>query len=138
MRSLLAALSLGCALAAPAVATDWNADLEHIATDAGSQSPWRAADQIPLQPVMSVERRGEGWSQLDGWMRGDPVLRQWVIGRFDSNRDTWLSDAEASDARRTFYSMADLNRSGRLTSEEFVSGWAVAKGELLNLYALAG
>jgi len=151
LRKLLTVLLLASGITAPAVAANWNDDLARVMrhwTPPAPQSAWRP-DGIPdqteagydpalIDPFVSHERRGAGWALLDGWMRGDPVLRQWVLSRFDANGDTWLSEDEAEVARRTFYSMADTNGSGRITSEEFVLGWAQARDELRRTYAVAG
>ena len=150
MRKLLAALSLAGLLAVPAIATDWNADLDDLARrwarpDA-PQSEWRDEPDLPYlegsltEPVRAFAYAGEGWATLDGWMRGDPLLRHWVLNRFDLNGDTWLSVSEAATARRAFYSLADANRSGVITSEEFVSGWGMVRAAVFGGYgyALAG
>lgn len=143
LRKLFAVLSLGCVLTAPSVATGWN-DLESMArrwAPAAPQSEWGSAeagshryDLVETRPGFSYF--GDGWPVLDGWMRGDPLLRHWVLHRFDLNGDTWLSEPEARTARRTFYAMADGNGSGRMTSEEFVTGWMRVRQELHGFYAL--
>ena len=153
MRKLLAALSFACLLTVPAIATDWNADLDDLARrwdrSDGPQSEWRDDGDAPYADAQYVEGRpnesvaafsyaGDGWATLDGWMRGDPLLRQWVVHRFDLNGDTWLSVAEATMARRAFYALADANRSGIITSEEFVNGWGTVRGAVFGAYALAG
>ena len=151
MRRLLTVLLLASGITAPAVATNWNDDLVQVMrhwTPSAPQSEWRpdrgreeadaGYDPAVVDPFVSHERRGVGWAMLDGWMRGDPVLRQWVLSRFDANRDTWLSEGEAAAARRTFYAMADTNGSGRITSEEFVLGWVQARDELRRAYEAVG
>ena len=141
MRRLIAALSLGCALAAPAVAVGWHDDIDEFAdgwTTEGPQSEWSMAER-PLDGRLAVppaDRAGDGWMLLDGWMRGDPLLRHWVLHRFDLDGDAWLTASEAEAAQRTFYQIADANGSGRITSEEFVDGWAQVRQELRGFYAL--
>jgi hypothetical protein len=139
LRKLSAALSLGCALAAPAVAAGLDDQLNWLVghrAPAAMQSEWQPVEPVRQPgPWMTAVRRGEGWASLDGWMRGDPVLRAWVVFRFDADADGWLSADEAEAARTAFYAMADLNGSGRMTSEEFVVGWAKARAELDSLYA---
>ena len=112
MRKLLAALSLACLLTVPAIATDWNGELDDLAQrwdqPDGPQSEWRDAPYAPdldgsvIDPVRAFAYAGDGWATLDGWMRGDPLLRQWVLHRFDLNGDSWLSAPEAAMARRAF------------------------------------
>lgn len=144
MRGLVVALAFGCAVAAPAVALDWNSELLELAhrwPTAAPQSEWQSDTATPLDEhwdgnEAGLSRQGAGWAMLDGWMRGDQLLRRWVVYRFDQNGDAWLSVAEAQAARQAFYSMADANGSGRITSEEFVVGWKEARRELRDSYAL--
>ena len=148
LRKLLAALSLACLLAAPVIATDWNADLDDLAqrwdqSDA-PQSEWRDEADVPysedrlIEPIRPFAYAGDGWATLDGWMRRDPLLRQWAIQRFDADGDTGLSLAEAASARHSFYALADGNRSGIITSEEFLNGWGTVRAAMLGPYELAG
>jgi hypothetical protein len=150
LRKLLAALSLACLLAVPAIATDWDAGLDDLARrwdrPDGPQSEWLDVPDAVYpegrlnEPIAPFGYAGDGWATLDGWMRRDPLLRQWVLHRFDLNGDTWLSVPEATMARRAFYALADANRSGIITSEEFVYGWSTVRGAVLGGYgyALAG
>lgn len=142
MRKLFAALSLGCTLAVPAVAASLEEDIERLAhgwASAGPQSEWRHYVDRPLDGRLAVPgayREGDGWLVLDGWMRGDPLLRHWVLHRFDIDGDGWLTSLEGEAARRAFYELADGNDSGRITSEEFVDGWTQVRQELRSFYAL--
>lgn len=148
MHKLIAAMWLGCAVTVPAVATDWKAELDDLAREAsapaGPQSEWREGEWLPgtgarlVDPIRPFAYRGSGWAMLDGWMRGDPLLRQWVLRGFDADGDEVLTAAEASVARHAFYSLADANRSGIITTEEFVNGWRTARDGLLGPYAVAG
>ena len=147
MRKLLAALSVACLLAVPAIATDWNAKVDDLAghwdQPDGPQSEWREHPDAPylegrlIEPVRAFAYAGDGWATLDGWMRGDPLLRHWVLHRFDLNGDTWLSVSEAAMARHAFYSLADANRSGIVTSDEFVSGWSTVRAAVFGGYGYA-
>jgi hypothetical protein len=144
LRKLFAALWLAGALTVPAVATDWNADLEDLTRDAAPQSEWREGEWVAgtgpgyVDPIRAFEHRGAGWATLDGWMRGDPTLRSWVLLRFDADGDDALSVPEAGMARRAFYTLADANRSGVITSAEFIDGWGTIRVALLGPYAFAG
>lgn len=148
MRKLVAALWLCSVLTVPAVATDWNTEIDALANAAAPaeapQSEWREGQWLPgtgarvADPIRAFEHRGPGWVTLDGWMRGDPTLRSWVLLRFDTNGDEALSTSEAAMARRTFYTLADTNRSGVITSEEFLNGWGTVRVALLGPYAFAG
>lgn len=147
MRKLVVALLLGGALSLPAVATDWDAELDELAgrwaATGAPQSPWH--DRQPqgegagyAVPIRAFAYAGSGWSTLDGWMKHDLLLRQWVARRFDSDADGALSVEEAATARRAFYLLADANRSGIITSEEFLNGWGTVRAAIINPYALAG
>lgn len=144
MRKLFAALWLAGAVAVPAVATDWNAGLDDFVRDASPQSEWRDGEWVSgtgeafVDPIRAFEYRGAGWVTLDGWMRGDPTLRQWVLLRFDADGDAALDVPEAAMARRAFYMLADGNRSGVITSDEFMNGWGTVRVALLGPYAFAG
>jgi hypothetical protein len=146
LRKLMAALWLGGVLTVPAVATDWKNELDAVAREAAPAAPteWREGDWLAgtgpgvADPIRAFEHRGPGWVTLDGWMRGDPTLRSWVLLRFDADGDEALSTSEAAMARRTFYTLADTNRSGIITSEEFLNGWGTVRVALLGPYAFAG
>lgn len=49
----------------------------------------------------------------------DPVLRQWAVRWYDSNRDGWLTLYEADAALAAFRDLADGDRDGRVTTYEF-------------------
>ena len=49
----------------------------------------------------------------------DPVLNAWAVQAFDRNRDGWLTSYEAQPAVATFKEMADTDRNGRVTVQEF-------------------
>ena len=151
MRNFLVALSLACALSMPAIATNWGAEIDGLANRWAApnapQSQWRSgADETSLagggvhrlDPIRAFTYAGSGWSTLDGWMRGDPLLRQWVLHRFDADGDGMLSINEAAMARQVFYTLADSNRSGIITSEEFLNGWGTVRAAIFDPYALAG
>jgi hypothetical protein len=135
-------LALCCALSLPAVATDWSESAEALAVEGeavAAQSEWVDDGPIvgrPREEPLPFVRDGDGWAALDGWMRGDPLLRHWVLFRFDLDADRHLTPSEAAMARRGFYQIADVNRSDRITSEEFVAGWLVVREELRDFYAV--
>ncbi|MCY7280082.1 MAG: hypothetical protein LH610_04150 [Sphingomonas bacterium] len=49
----------------------------------------------------------------------DPVIRQWAVRMYDSNRDGWLTLYEAQAALAAFRELADGNRDGRVTTYEY-------------------
>ncbi|MFC3713693.1 hypothetical protein ACFOMD_14030 [Sphingoaurantiacus capsulatus] len=138
MRKLIIALALGGALSLPAIANDWTEQAETLADDGFALA---GSDEWGEEPRLAAPDRfgqfrydGSGWAELDGWMRGDPTLRHWVLFRFDLDADGQLTADEAAMARRGFYELADANRSDRITSEEFVSGWMAVRQELQGFY----
>jgi hypothetical protein len=52
----------------------------------------------------------------------DPVLREWAVRRFDTNRDGWLTLYEAQPALAAFKDIADGDRDGRITTWEYARG----------------
>lgn len=147
MRNLIIALALGCAASLPAIASDMSERAYVFADDGAAivaDSEW--VDEAPAEEPIVHEApdrfgmfryAGGGWAELDGWMRGDPILRHWVLFRFDLDADGYLAPDEAAMARRAFYEMADANRSDRITSEEFVTGWSAVRQELRGFYAVS-
>ena len=146
MRKLVFALLIGCGLALPAVATGWNAELDDLASRWAADAPqssWREdgppiAARGHVDPIRAFAYAGRGWSTLDGWMKGDLLLRQWIAHRFDLDADGALSVEEAAMARRSFYLLADASRSGIITREEFLTGWGTVRAAIFDPYALAG
>jgi hypothetical protein len=49
----------------------------------------------------------------------DWVLMNWALKFFDRDRDIMLSDGEAQAAAEAFRDMADTNRDGRITPQEY-------------------
>ena len=49
----------------------------------------------------------------------DWVLMNWALKFFDRDHDTMLSDGEAQAAAEAFRQMADTNRDGRITPQEY-------------------
>jgi hypothetical protein len=49
----------------------------------------------------------------------DWVLMNWALKLFDRDHDMMLSDAEAQAAAGEFRELADTNRDGRVTPEEY-------------------
>lgn len=146
MRNLVLSFVLAAAAALPAVASDQSYRLDLMTQDwaqTDNQSMW-VDEPAPAEPIyghpldaapaLRFAYTGGGWGALDGWMRGDPTLRHWVMFRFDLDADGALTPSEATAARRAFYEIADLNRSDRITSEEFVTGWMAAREELRGFY----
>ena len=146
MRQLTLALALGVAAALPAIANEEGFRRDEMVAQweaMPTQSTWvdeptaedRSYERASPQPA-AFSRAGDGWAALDGWMRGDPTLRYWVMHRFDLDADGWLAGDEAMMARRAFYQIADTNRSDLITSEEFVAGWSLVRQELRSFYAV--
>ena len=49
----------------------------------------------------------------------DWVLMNWALKFFDRDHDMMLSDGEAQAAAEAFRKMADTNRDGRITPQEY-------------------
>ncbi len=49
----------------------------------------------------------------------DWVLMNWALKFYDKDRDILLSPAEAQAAAASFRAMADANRDGRVTTDEY-------------------
>jgi hypothetical protein len=49
----------------------------------------------------------------------DWVLMNWALKFFDRDHDIMLSDSEAQAAADAFREMADINRDGRITPQEY-------------------
>ena len=49
----------------------------------------------------------------------DPVIKQWAVRTYDSNRDGWLTLYEAQGALAAFKDLADGDRNGRVTTYEY-------------------
>lgn len=145
MRNLVIAF-VAASAALPAIAGGQSFRLDIMAdrwAATAAQSPWTEPSAAPVRALDRVVAAtpgfaydGEGWSSLDGWMRGDPTLRHWVLHRFDLDADGRLSPDEGGMARRGFYAIADVNRSDRITREEFVAGWSEIRRELQSFYAI--
>lgn len=63
----------------------------------------------------------------------DPTLNSWALARFDANHDGWLTLYEAQAALGEFKQLADTNRDGRVTVQEY----AEAKRFLVARFNLA-
>jgi hypothetical protein len=57
----------------------------------------------------------------------DWVLMNWALKFFDRDHDIMLSDGEAQAAAEAFRQMADTNRDGRITPQEY----SAARAEIL-------
>jgi hypothetical protein len=55
----------------------------------------------------------------------DWVLMNWALKYFDSDHDVMISDAEAAIAAEQFRKIADSNRDGRVTPEEYRAARAI-------------
>lgn len=49
----------------------------------------------------------------------DPVLMEWALRLFDTNRDGWLTLYEAQPALEMFREIADSDGDGRVTTAEY-------------------
>ena len=68
-----------------------------------------AADQPIVQPTPAALRL----------FQSDWVLMNWALKFFDKDRDILLEPAEAQAAADEFRKLADTNRDGRVTPEEY-------------------
>lgn len=59
----------------------------------------------------------------------DWVLMNWALKFFDTDRDILLSPAEAAAAAAAFRELADANRDGRVTTDEYraARAWILAR-----------
>ena len=49
----------------------------------------------------------------------DPQLKAWALKLFDGNKDGWLTLYEAQPALAKFKEIADADRDGRVTTQEY-------------------
>jgi hypothetical protein len=49
----------------------------------------------------------------------DPQLKAWALQLYDRNHDGWLTIYEAQPAYNEFKEIADANRDGRVTPQEY-------------------
>lgn len=61
---------------------------------------------------------GSGVDDLHPALRDTPQGRMLMLRRYDINRDGRINRAEARDANRDFFQLADRNRDGQLTGRE--------------------
>lgn len=72
------------------------------------------AQQQPTPAVASVNP-----AAARSLLERDWVLMNWALKFYDADRDILLSPGEAQSAADAFRSMADANRDGRVTTEEY-------------------
>ena len=74
-------------------------------SQAGAATPHKGA-AVPSSAAVALFQR-------------DWVLMNWGLRFYDGNRDNALSPAEAAPAAKAFRKIADRNRDGRITPEEY-------------------
>jgi hypothetical protein len=72
----------------------------------------------PAAPTASTASASLNPRAIDLFER-DPVLNAWALRTFDRNGDGWLTLYEAQPAVGAFKEMADTDRDGRVTVQEF-------------------
>lgn len=77
-----------------------------MAVPAGAQQQPRAASVRVTHEARALFER-------------DWVLMNWALKFYDTDHDIMLSDAEAQLAAEEFRKLADVNRDGRVTPEEY-------------------
>ena len=76
-------------------------------------APAASGQPTPASATFSVAPEARGLFERD-W-----VLMNWALKFHDSNRDILLEPAEAQSAANEFRKMADTNRDGRVTQDEY-------------------
>ena len=77
---------------------------------------------------------GSGWRVLEPELAFDPLLRDWVMLRFDANGNGRLGRYEARAANESFWALADPNRDGSTSEEEWTAARQAAARELDSAY----
>ena len=73
---------------------------------------------------------GSGWRMLEPELGMNPLLRDWVMLRFDANGNGRLGRHEARAANEAFWALADPNRDGSTSDEEWTAARQAAEREL--------
>lgn len=73
---------------------------------------------------------GDGWRQLDSRLRGDRLVGQWVLARFDRDKSGGIDGKEATEANRSFMRLADQNKDLRISDAELRDARAWMLGDL--------
>ena len=71
------------------------------------------AVNTPVNPSTPVN------PNANAFLDRDPVIKQWAVRTYDSNRDGWLTLYEAQGALAAFKDLADGDRNGRVTTDEY-------------------
>lgn len=77
---------------------------------------------------------GSGWRVLEPDIGVDPLLRDWVMLRFDANGSGRLGRDEARAANDAFWALADRDGDGSASDEEWNAARDVAAQELQSAY----
>ena len=79
---------------------------------------------------------GSGWRVLEPDIGVDPLLRDWVMLRFDANGSGRLGRDEARAANDAFWALADRDGDGSASDEEWGAARDVAAQELQSAYGV--
>lgn len=79
---------------------------------------------------------GSGWRVLEPAIALDPLLRDWVMLRFDANGSGRLGRDEARAANAAFWSLTDRDGDGSASEEEWNAARAIAAGEVRAAYGV--
>jgi len=77
---------------------------------------------------------GSGWRVLEPAIALDPLLRDWVMLRFDANGSGRLGRDEARAANAAFWSLTDRDGNGTATDAEWNAAREIAAGEVRAAY----
>ena len=77
---------------------------------------------------------GSGWRVLAPQIAADPLLRNWVMLRFDFNESGRLGRDEARAANAAFWTLTDRDGDGTASDEEWNDARGVASRELQAAY----
>lgn len=77
---------------------------------------------------------GTGWRVLEPEIGVDPLLRDWVMLRFDANGSGRLGRDEARAANAAFWALADRDGDGTASDEEWNAARELAEEELRSAY----
>lgn len=79
---------------------------------------------------------GSGWRLLEPQIAADPLLRDWVMLRFDANGSGRLGRDEARAANAAFWILMDRDGDGAASEEEWTAARQIVSQELRAAYGV--